>query len=121
MIASMKQVGVMYQGLAVLGAGSILAGVILGSVTTYIVDRSFAKAAAFAAAGALLTSFGLMHGEEVDLTRIQNPGVVAAYLIVAGVLYACHRFAAVSAVAEGHGAHEHADGGHEKDALAVAE
>ncbi len=120
MIASMKQVGVMYQGLSILGAGSILAGVILGSVTTYIVDRSFAKAAAFAAAGALLTSFGLMHGEEVDLTRIQNPGVVAAYLIVAGVLYACHRFAVVSAPAEDHGAHAHAES-HEKDALATAE
>ena len=121
MIASMKQVGIMYQGLSILGAGSILAGVILGSMTTYIVDRSFAKAAAFAMAGAVLTSFGLMHGEEVDLSRIQNPGVVAAYLLVAGVLLACHRFAAVSAAAEDRGAHEHAHGGHEKDALAAAE
>ena len=94
---------------------------ILGSVTTYIIDRSFAKASAFAAAGALLTCFGLMHGEEVDLSRIQNPGVVAAYLAVAGVLFACHRFATVSAPAEDHEAHEHGDGGHEKDALATAE
>ncbi len=78
MVASMKQVGVMYNGLAILGAGSILSGVILGSVTTYIIDRSFMKASAFAAVGALLTCFGLMHGEEVDPTRIQNPGVVAA-------------------------------------------
>ncbi len=93
MMASMKQVGIMYGGLAVLGAGSILSGVILGSVTTYIVERDFSKASAFAAAGAILTSFGLMHGEEVDLARVQNPGVVVAYLIVAGVLFACHRFA----------------------------
>jgi adenine/guanine/hypoxanthine permease len=117
MIAAMKQTGIMYQGLAVLGAGSILSGVILASVTTYIIDRAFSKAAAFAAAGALLTSFGLMHGEEVDLSRIQNPGVVAAYLIVAGVLFACHRFATVSAPAEEHGAHE---GAHE-EGMAAAE
>jgi AGZA family xanthine/uracil permease-like MFS transporter len=114
MVASMKQVGVMYNGLAILGAGSILSGVILGSVTTYIIDRSFMKASAFAGAGALLTCFGLMHGEEVDPTRIQNPGVVAAYLLVAGVLFACHRFAVVSAPAEDHG-HD----GHEKGALAA--
>jgi AGZA family xanthine/uracil permease-like MFS transporter len=121
MIGSMKQVGIMYQGLAVLGAGSILSGVILGSVTTYIIDRSFSKAAAFAGAGALLTCFGLMHGEEVDLSRIQNPGVVAAYLIVAGVLFACHRFAVVRAPAEDHEGHGIGDSGHEKDALATAE
>jgi AGZA family xanthine/uracil permease-like MFS transporter len=95
MIASMKQVGIMYQGLAILGAGSILSGVVLGAVTTYIAEREFSKASAFAAAAAVLTSFGLMHGEEVDVTHIQNPGVVFAYLVVAGVLFTCHRFAAV--------------------------
>jgi AGZA family xanthine/uracil permease-like MFS transporter len=121
MVAAMKQTGIMYQGLAILGAGSILSGVILASVTTYIIDRAFSKAAGFAAAGALLTCFGLMHGEEVDVTRIQNPGVVAAYLLVAGVLLACHRFAAASAPAEEHGAHEASGGGHENDALATAE
>jgi len=108
MIASMKQVGVMYQGLAILGAGSILGGVILGAITTYIVEREFSHAAAFAAAGGLLTSFGLMHGEEVDLSRIQNPGVVGAYLAVAGVLYACGRFATASKPAlDEHDEHEH--------------
>jgi AGZA family xanthine/uracil permease-like MFS transporter len=121
MIASMKQVGIMYQGLAILGAGSILSGVVLGSVTTYIIERRFSKASAFAAAGALLTCFGLMHGEEVDPSRIQNPGVVAAYLLVAGVLFACHRFGVVSAPAEEHGVREIGDGGHEKGALATAE
>jgi AGZA family xanthine/uracil permease-like MFS transporter len=96
MIASMKQVGIMYHGLSVLGAGSILSGVVLGAITVFITDREFAKASAFAGAGGLLTSFGLMHGEEVDPTRIQNPGVVVAYLLVAGMLYACSRLAVTS-------------------------
>src|SRR5580698_5376930 len=91
MIGKMQQVGIMYHGLSILGAGSILAGVILGSVTTYIVDRSFAKAAAFAAAGALLTFFGLMHGEEVG--AFENAPVVVAYLVVASFLFACSKFA----------------------------
>ncbi len=75
MIASMKQVGVMYQGLSILGAGSILSGVVLGSVTTYIVDRNFSRASAFAAAGSaahLLRADGT--AEEVDVSRHPEPG-----------------------------------------------
>ena len=40
------QVGIMYHGLSILGGGSILAGVILGATTTFIIDRDFSKAAA---------------------------------------------------------------------------
>jgi AGZA family xanthine/uracil permease-like MFS transporter len=97
MIAAMKQTGIMYQGLTVLGGGSILSGVILSATTVFIIDRDFMKAAGFAAAGGALTFFGLMHGEEVG--AFQNPGVVAAYLAVAGVLFACGRFAVVAPAA----------------------
>jgi AGZA family xanthine/uracil permease-like MFS transporter len=98
MMASMMQVGIMYHGLAVLGGGSILAGVVLGAITTYIADREFLKASGFAAAGAVLTFLGLMHGEEVG--AFQNPEVVVAYFTVAGVLLACSRFAVVAPVTE---------------------
>jgi adenine/guanine/hypoxanthine permease len=94
MVASMKQVGVMYHGLSILGGGSILSGVILSAVTVFIIDRDFSKASGFAAAGGLLTFFGLMHGEEVG--AFQNPTVVSAYFVVAGVLFACGRFAVVA-------------------------
>ncbi len=105
MIASMKQVGVMYHGLSILGGGSILAGVILGAMTTFIIERDFSKASGFAAAGAVLTFFGLMHGEEVG--AFQNPTVVLAYFVVAGVLLACAKFAVVAPVpADAHGEHE---------------
>jgi adenine/guanine/hypoxanthine permease len=108
MMASMMQVGIFYHGLAVLGGGSILAGVVLGAITTFITDREFAKASGFAAAGAVLTFLGLMHGEEVG--AFQNPEVVVAYLAVAGVLLACSRFAVVAPLAaeEPHHELEHA-------------
>ncbi|MEO6094442.1 MAG: regulator [Fibrobacteria bacterium] len=91
MIASMKQVGIMYKGLAILGDGSILSGVVLGAITVYIVDRKFMNASGFAAAGGVLTFFGLMHGEAVGV--MQNPTVMFAYFAVALVLLACGRFA----------------------------
>ncbi len=96
MIVSMKQVGIMYHGLSILGGGSILSGVVLGAVTVYIIDRKFAKAAGFAAAGGVLTFFGLMHGEEVG--ALQNPAVVFAYFSVAALLFACGRFATTASV-----------------------
>jgi AGZA family xanthine/uracil permease-like MFS transporter len=122
MIASMKQVGILYHGLSVLGGGSILAGVVLGAITTFIVDRDFSKAAAFAAAGAVLTFFGLMHGQEVG--AFQNPQVVVAYFVVSGILLACSRFAVVAPVPADthHGGleevtteHEHRESGAEAD------
>jgi AGZA family xanthine/uracil permease-like MFS transporter len=87
MIDAMAKSGVLYHGLAVMGGGSILAGVTLGAIGAYIADRQFLKAGGFAAAAAVLTFFGLMHGEKVGLN--QTPGVAVSYLIVAGILGAC--------------------------------
>src|SRR5450432_4287944 len=114
MIGKMSQVGIMYHGLSILGGGSILAGVILGATTTFIIDRDFAKASGFAAAGGLLTFLGLMHGEEVG--TFENAPVVVAYLVVASFLFACSKFAVVASVpAEVHGEHK------AEAAMAVAE
>jgi AGZA family xanthine/uracil permease-like MFS transporter len=114
MIAKLRQVGIAYQGLTILGGGSILAGVVLGAITSYIADRNFAKAAGFAAAGGVLTFLGLMHGEEVG--AFQNPAVVISYLAVSGVLFACARFAvATPATEHEHEAHEHEEHEHEAE------
>src|SRR5580693_4572430 len=59
------QNGVLYHGLAVMGGGSILGGLILGAIAVFIIERQFTKAAAFSAAGAVLTFFGFMHGEPI--------------------------------------------------------
>ncbi len=79
------------------GGGSILGGLILGSIGVFIIDRQFTKAAAFSAAGAVLTFFGFMHGHAIGIA--QTPLVAASYLIMGGVLFACAKFATVSAPA----------------------
>ena len=83
------QNGVLYHGLAVLGGGAVLAGMVLASITVFIVDRQFVKAAAFAVAGAVLTFFGLMHGEAVGFA--QTPAVAVAYLMLAVFLFGMAR------------------------------
>jgi AGZA family xanthine/uracil permease-like MFS transporter len=96
------QVGVLYHGLGVLGGGSILGGVILAAIAAFVIDREFPKAAAFALAGAVLTFFGLMHGEAIGV--FQTPVVAVSYLAVAGVLYAC-KFAEKTAAVAHHEEH----------------
>ncbi|HEY2328188.1 MAG TPA: regulator [Verrucomicrobiae bacterium] len=79
--------GVFYHGLQTLGGGSTLGGLILGATAVCIIDRNFMKASGFALAGAILTFFGLMHGQQIGIA--QSPTVAASYLIVAGILLGC--------------------------------
>jgi adenine/guanine/hypoxanthine permease len=81
--------GVLYRGLEVLGGGAILAGLILGAVGVFIIDRKFIKAATFALAGAVLAFFGFIHGEKIGFG--QSPVVALSYLAVAVVLLACSK------------------------------
>jgi adenine/guanine/hypoxanthine permease len=84
-IASLPQQGVLYHGLEVMGGGSIVAGLILGAMGVFVIERDFVKASAFAFAGAVLTYFGFMHGEAVGIGGGLGvtPGVALAYAVVA--------------------------------------
>ncbi len=89
--------GVLYQGLSVLGEGSILTGLVLAAIGVFIIEREFVKASAFAMAGAVLTYFGFMHGGAVGFGHGLGvtPSVALAYLIVAGFLFALARMPAL--------------------------
>ena len=88
------QTGIMYEGLAVLGGGSILGGLVLGAIAAFVIDREFTKAAGFALAGAVMTFFGFMHGEAIGIG--ESPVVAASYLAVSGFLVAVAKLATVS-------------------------
>src|ERR1700692_1210890 len=93
-IASLPQQGVIYHGLEVMGGGSILAGLILGAIGVFIIERDFMKASAFAFAGAVMTYFGFMHGEAVGIGGGLGvtPGVALAYAVVAAGFLAVEKF-----------------------------
>jgi AGZA family xanthine/uracil permease-like MFS transporter len=93
--AKMKNEGVLYHGLQILGGGSILSGLILGALTVCIIDRQIKKAAKFALAGAALTFFGFMHGERIGFG--QTPLVALSYLAISAVLFATGRLVTVPA------------------------
>ncbi|MGD0850953.1 regulator [Bradyrhizobium sp.] len=93
-IASLPQQGVLYHGLEVMGGGSILAGLILGAVGVFVIERDFVKASAFAFSGAVLTYFGFMHGEAVGIGGGfgVTPSVALAYAVVAAGFLAIGKF-----------------------------
>jgi AGZA family xanthine/uracil permease-like MFS transporter len=88
------QVGVLYEGLATMGGGAIIGGLVLGAIGVFVIDRKFYKAAAFSCAGAVLTFFGFMHGEAIGVA--QSPGVALGYVLVSCWLLGCARFAAAA-------------------------
>lgn len=90
LLDQMAREGVLLHGLEVLGGGAALGGLVLGATTVYIIDRRLGAAAAFTFAGAILTFFGLMHGERIGFN--QSPGVATGYLLMAAFLAGCARF-----------------------------
>ncbi len=93
-IASLPQQGVLYHGLEVMGGGSIIAGLILGAIGVFIIERDFVKASAFSLAGAVLTYFGFMHGEAVGVGGGLGvtPGVALAYAVVAAGFFVVGKY-----------------------------
>jgi AGZA family xanthine/uracil permease-like MFS transporter len=86
--------GVLYHGLATLGGGATLAGIILGAVTVFIIERQLEKAAWFALAGAVFTFFGFIHAEDLGIAR--SPAVALSYAGIAAMLYCFAKFAHVA-------------------------
>ncbi len=57
--------GLVYHGTLLLGGGAILAGMVLGSIVVFIIDKKFVPAAIYCFIGAALGFIGLIHAEQV--------------------------------------------------------
>jgi AGZA family xanthine/uracil permease-like MFS transporter len=71
--------GIVYHGMHLLGGGAVLAGLVLGAMAAFIIDRQFRNAAVWAFAGAALSFFGFIHGE--TLGWAQQPPVAFGYVL----------------------------------------
>ncbi len=83
--AALEGAGVLYDGLAKLGGGAILSGLIIGAIGTFLLDRKPKLAAAYAVAGAALSFFGFIHGEAVGFAV--SPGIALGYLLMAALCF----------------------------------
>ena len=99
-------VGVLYPGLASMGGGAILTGLVLAGICACIIDKNFIKASIFATAGAVLTFFGFMHGSAVGIAV--SPTLAVTYAAVACFLYALSRYPALAPALTHAGTHDEA-------------
>ena len=82
-MGKLMDTGVVYHGMQLLGGGAVLAGLMLGAIAVFIIEREFMKAAAYAAAAAILSFFGFIHGAQLDWAA--SPMVALGYLLLAGI------------------------------------
>jgi adenine/guanine/hypoxanthine permease len=71
--------GVIYNGLALLGSGSVLAGMVLGAMAAFIIERQLTHAAVTAFVGAALSYIGLIHGAQLGWAA--SPAVALGYAL----------------------------------------
>ncbi|PWJ49899.1 putative MFS transporter, AGZA family, xanthine/uracil permease [Quadrisphaera granulorum] len=81
--AALASAGVVYEGLLTLGHGAVLAGMVLGAITVFIIDRRFAAAAVACGVGAALSFIGLIHAAQVGWAAA--PQVALGYLLFGAV------------------------------------
>ena len=62
------------------------AGLVLGAIVAFIIDRRFLEAGIFALLGSALSWIGLIHGEKVEWAA--NPQVALGYLFMAVTVFA---------------------------------
>jgi AGZA family xanthine/uracil permease-like MFS transporter len=79
--AKLANSGVIYDGLHTLGSGATLAGMVLGAIAVFLIDRRFIHAAAFCAAGGVLSIVGLIHGDKVHI--FSNKSIALGYGLAA--------------------------------------
>ena len=84
------QVGVLYQGLEVMGDGAIISGLVLGAIAVFIIERQLLNAAMFGLAATVLTFFGFMHGTSIGVAV--SPMLSGAYLMVTVLMLGLHYF-----------------------------
>jgi AGZA family xanthine/uracil permease-like MFS transporter len=65
--AALATNGVIHLGLTKLGEGAVLAGMLLGAIGVFMIDRRFLWAAGYSFLAAILCCFGLIHGAKVSL------------------------------------------------------
>jgi AGZA family xanthine/uracil permease-like MFS transporter len=84
--AALGGTGVVYHGMELLGGGAVLAGLVLGAMAAFIIERQFKMAAMYAFAGAALAFFGFIHGAQLGWAM--SPMVALGYALFGAICLA---------------------------------
>ncbi len=83
---SILNAGVMWNGVPAVKAGAIVIGILLGSITVFIIDHKLRNAAYIALGGTVLSLFGFIHSAALGFYPV-SPFTIA-WLVTAVILFA---------------------------------
>lgn len=78
-INGMANGGVLYHGMTTTGGGAVLAGLVIGAIAVFVIDRRFNWAAVYAGAATILSFFGFIHGSQLAINA--SPTVTFGYAL----------------------------------------
>jgi adenine/guanine/hypoxanthine permease len=73
--AALNGAGVIYDGMAIFGGGAVVAGLILGAIAVFIIDREYSRAIVYSIVGAILAFTGFIHAAQL-VVSVQNGAIV---------------------------------------------
>ena len=82
-MAKLAGVGIIYRGMQLLGGGAVLAGMMLGAIAAFIINRSFKWATIYSLGAAGLAFFGVIHAEKLGWA--QSWQVALGYVLLAAL------------------------------------
>ncbi|NOE27124.1 xanthine/uracil/vitamin C permease [Ruegeria sp. HKCCD6157] len=83
--------GAHYEGHLALSQGAIITGLVWGAIVADVIDGRFRMAGAFAVAGGLMSSIGIIHSYTLQMPQFD--GITIGYLIIGAFLYVYPVFA----------------------------
>ena len=86
--------GVIYDGMAIFGGGAVVAGLVLGAIAVFIIDREYSRAIVYSVVGAILALTGFIHASPIIVSVVdgamvfgQPNAVFLGYLFAAVVFW----------------------------------
>lgn len=67
--------GVIYEGMAIFGGGAVVAGLVLGAIAVFIIDREYSRAIVYSIVGAILAATGFIHAAQL-IVSVDNGALV---------------------------------------------
>ena len=98
-VAALGGAGVVYHGMELLGGGAILAGMVLGAIAAFVIDRDFRSAVIYCGAGAVLSAIGFIHGTRLEVTS-STLMMALGYVVLGAVIWGLTRGEAPSLAPE---------------------
>jgi AGZA family xanthine/uracil permease-like MFS transporter len=70
--AALNGAGVVYDGMVLFGGGAVVAGLVLGAIAVFVIDREYTRAIVYTIIGAVLAFLGFIHAAQLIVTVVDG-------------------------------------------------